>query len=86
MATMHCARRFLDDENRCQGEEQTEHSHGDEQNAQLAIIRWHRKGAGRLIPNLTGDEEDLVQVFGAERARGQRQVGEGCHHGEEGGF
>jgi hypothetical protein len=68
--------RFLDDENRRQGQEQTEHSHGDEQDAQLAVIRRHQGGTGRLVAHLSGDEEELVQVFGAEGAEGQRQVGD----------
>jgi hypothetical protein len=78
--------RFLDDENGCHEQEQTEHGHGDEQDTDLAVIRRYCQGASGLIPDLAVNEEELVQVFGAEGAEGQRQVGEGCHHGEECGF
>jgi hypothetical protein len=76
----------LNDENGRHRQEQTEKGHRDEQDAQLAVIRWHQEGAGRLVTDLTGDDEDLVQVFGAEGAEGQCQIGEGRHHGEEGGL
>src|SRR5262245_16435641 len=78
--------RFLNDENNGHRQDQTEYGHRNEQDAQLAVIRWHEEGASRRVADFTSDKKELVQVFGAQRAEGQRQVGERCHDGEESGF
>ena len=58
----------------------------NQERAQLAVISRRLNGAGYRVPDFPGHHEDVVQVFGAELAERERQVGERCHDRKEGGL
>ena len=74
------------EEDRAEGRGEAKQDLHDEQGPGLAVVGGHMESAGCGVRDLAGDDEDLVQVLGAELAQREREIGEGGHHREIGGL